>query len=76
MDNTLKSQAASVEINNEEYPKNTLAIEINGENVIVKTVAEGKTLGQGVFTSWRTVGLAPFATKALLITALRTALYA
>jgi len=74
MENNLVIQTNSVEINNEEYPKNTLAIEQIGDSVIVKTVSEGKTLGQGEFASWKTGGV-PYASKTALITALRGALF-
>ncbi len=74
MENTLVNQTASVEVNGYEYPKNTLFVQQEGENVIVKTVSEGKILGQGEFASWKAAGV-PYASKSALITALRGALF-
>lgn len=75
MGNKLTSQANSVEINNVEYPMNTLFVEVSGEIVIVKTVSEGKTIGSGAFADWRDSADVPYASQGALITALRAALF-
>ena len=74
----LTSQTSSVEIDNVEYPKNSLCIAQVTENslVVVKTLFEGKIIAQGKFSDWRNSSNVPYSTKALLITALRSALFA
>lgn len=75
--NKLTSQTNSVEINNIEYPKNSLLIEQSpDEIVIVKNIHTGQVVAQGIYTSWKNSSDAVYASTNALITALRAAIYA
>lgn len=75
--NKLISQANSVEINNVEYPKNSLLIEQTpAQNVIVKNIYTGQTVAQGIYTDWKSNTNTVYASLSALITALRAAIYA
>lgn len=74
--NKLISQANSVEINNIEYPKNSLLIEQKPDgNVVLKNIHTNETIAQGVYTDWRNNTNTVYASKSALITALRAALF-
>ena len=74
--NKLISQANSAEINNLEYPKNSLIIEQKPSgNVILRSLHTNKIIAQGIYTNWRNSTNTVYASKSALITALRTAIF-
>lgn len=77
MEIRLVSQTNSAEINNKEFPKNPLIIEIVDKAVVeVKTLHQKETVAKGSYESWKNNLNVPYANQAALITALRAALYA
>lgn len=77
MENKIINQVSSVQINNVEYPKNTLMIDIDNStgNVFIKTVAEQKTVASGLYSTWRNLMNIPYNSLSALVTDLRSLLF-
>ena len=77
MEIRLVSQANSVEINNKEFPKNSLVVETIDKNIVaVRTLNQNEVVAKADYGNWKNNAGVPYATQAALITALRAALYA
>ncbi len=74
--NKIISQANSVEINNIEYPKNSLLIEQKPDgNVVLRNLHTNETITQGPYTDWKNSANTVYGSLSDLITALRAALF-